>query len=308
MTRSKLFRPSSPASLALLCGVAFWILASWTPSSEAAASQRPVPTLELWDGASAISSLTVGDDLWVSVSGASTRSPFRVVLLASSGSQIAETEVFAGAHRDPRPSLLWFRSGIKGCDRLDILDPASYRFRDHAEAESWLDQETLRVVLYDPSGQRLSQRILPTRVGGKTRYFFSDASACPRSVFRTHQDVYLSGYRVEPSGEDTTLFLVDQEFPLSFGRVINEVRAAYQVYPQTLSSQLAGDSWTELMWPSGSTTRGKFGAFVRVGGDPKSFDLNVKDVSVGSYIPLEDDRNPHGITIMDWGCPPEELC
>lgn len=258
--------------------------------------------VQVGDGERPVAEHVAGDDLHVALDGAAPGTTYRLTLVDETETVIAE-EIATADETGRAASLLWFRSGVVGCDPTSQPDPALYRFRDFDQAEAVLAGERrfeVRVV-EAATGAIVEERSLPVKVDtSKPRFFFADGSGCPRSTFVEGEALYLGARGLAGDGQDAVVFLVDGSFVPALGESLRDVRPEYSAAAQTISIDPGQTSFTELLWVAPEP--GDYGAVVRLDDilDPRFRD---GDDWIGGSHPESGERSPHGITISPWDCP-----
>ena len=285
------FRPTLLIALSLF--VALCVIA---PAH--AASPRP---LTLLNGDQPVSNgiWTLGNDLYIAVNTA-PNTPLRATLLDEFKRPIASLSFNSGPSGRVRDLLMWFRSGVVGCDVGAGPDPIDYRFRDFDQLEASMTGRTVEVRLSDDGGKELATETLSLIADVKPRYYFSDASACPRSRFKTDEDVYLSGRNGDAGARRNAFFLVEQDQPVSEQGLILEARPSYSIVPQTTLPGYGRGSFTIFLWNQSESVLGRYGAIVRHFTGNTDYQLKGGDIGIG--VLDRDGKGTHGIAIVDNEC------
>lgn len=309
------------SAAALLIGGLF----SLSPIGPAPATARPLatvetsaPTLKLSNGEVRSTRHVAGDDLYVEVLSALPSKPVELRLVdgfsgglganppQDMGFEVASFNVTTDTVGHLDPTLLWFRSGVVGCDDHSRVDPLELRFESFDQAELFLPAARLQVLLLDIAGDVLALVGVPVDIPHhQTRYFFSNSQGCPRSVFDEDENIYLSARQAYPGTLNTALFFVDTDHPLTEAGEIDERRALYAQVPQVLSANEGAGEWTTLMWPAQDTVPGLYGGLVRLFSGWTGYTLEDTDFSVGAFFD-DGSRGLHGIRVREWECPPEQ--
>ena len=289
-TEGRARRRSSAPGIGLVLLAAFSLALGGNPAS-AAVLHLTAPA------AGEVAELEIGDDLRIEASGLGARRAVDILLLDDGGAELRRLEARTGADGSLPSTLLWFRTGVVGCDRIRFPDEIlPLEFATFQGAEAALLGRTFSVLLKPPAGRQVISAKRFTFVPRRSaRFFFADGEGCPRYRFETEEDIYLARYggaeevlRVFVIGARSRWRGSGQRFHESHGREEG-----------ALALPSAGG---ELLSQAGALPVGSYAAVLR-------FDLNdTRQVFVDGdvfLIPeeIEDEgpTNDDGLVINEWG-------
>lgn len=221
---SALGSPARPAPPILALAAAILLLAA------APALARPGAVIHLSNGSLPLAQLPVGEELYVSLSGAPASSPLEVRLYDQDGAQIRAEVVYTDAAGNSPPLWLWVETGVVGCDSCLAADPSAWLYATYADAETALVGQVLLVeVRTYPGGTVLASQTLPVIARPDELAYFSDAAGCPRQLFGQNEPIFLTFRRPDPSLPQRRLFLPAAAPSWPLGQPIVDARGALQV-------------------------------------------------------------------------------
>ena len=172
---------------------------------------------------------------------------------------------------------LWRRTGVVGCDPCSSPDPATYRYETFSEAEIWLADRKLTLSIFDAQDTLLRKVTVRTKPIPTERFFFADATGCPRSFLTTGENLYLMGENVRSRPWPIRFFLVDAPEPLA-GETINEVRTSFSNSPQEVFPANTNGYFLELLAPANQVDRRILSGVVRADSDDDTYIRRSDDI------------------------------
>lgn len=185
-------------SSSLTC-LAFLIL--WSPGEAGVAAAQPAPQgapadleVVLHDSRGPMhgTTLVVGRDLRVGLSGARPEHLYRFIVLDEAGGRVAERVARTDAAGVLEPVEVWDRTGIVGCNS----PPKSwheYPFANYAQATAALGGRTFELVVVDP---QIRPPVVSLPLGiqepEEAIYYWSDDKGNTKCLFETAEPVYLT--------------------------------------------------------------------------------------------------------------------
>ena len=213
--------PALLASTLLTCSLLF----------AGSAAARPSVAVAFSNGSQPISQLLIGEDLYATLSQAQPEIGLELQLFAPDGVQLAAETVITDAAGNTPPVLLWWRTGVVGCNPCLAADPAVWRFQNFSQAEAQLAQQTLTLDVVDPFSQQVLESFsLQVAAPGQEIAYFSGPNGCPREEFKVGKPIYLTLWRPDPNLPQRRLFLPAASgagWPL--GQPIADARGGLQV-------------------------------------------------------------------------------
>ena len=242
-------------------------------------------------------SWAIGDDLYVSLAGPPS-TLFTVELIDHQETVILSTTAQSDSTGLVAPFMLWFRSGVVGCDVPEDIDPSQARYEDFEQADLFLGGQPFVVKARESSGSQSATRHLTALPDPDSRIFFSDLHGCPRSLYGSSESIFLSGRHFSSDPFEVALFLVSQENPISPPNHILEVRQEWLLVPQSFPPVPLTILWTRQVWSGRNSQVGNYAAILRQFTGTTDYILHPDDQLLG----LPEGRNPHGATIHEGDC------
>ncbi len=239
--------------------------------------------------------LEIGDDLWVQAYGLAPAQALDLVLADDNGNPLRRIELSTGRDGSLGPVLLWFRTGVVGCDPCRTPgEIPPLEFSSFPEAETSLLGRTFSVRLEQPAQARSlpSPGLLTVELNlvqpRDTRFFFSDQNGCPRYRFGLQEDVYLGSFGLNPNPIRVFLVGARPSWTRS-GSLFHEIR---------------GFSTGVVLWPRASSPRLlAWGGTLPAGAYAGVLRDNVGDtrqvITGGDFLLIRLEQDPFGPTADD---------
>ncbi|MCH9651366.1 MAG: hypothetical protein K0U98_24280 [Deltaproteobacteria bacterium] len=241
-----------------------------------------------------VSSLVIGESLFVGLNGLEPNSSYQVRLLDESGFMVSYYQLTSDPSGMIEPSALWYDSGVVGCELVSAVPEDPYRYATYREAEERLHGRQFRLVVSatkkgkgkdserDAAPEEpIATAIVPMTRSEEPRVYLSDATGCPQFGVMTGgeertRDIYLSAENLPSNESELAIFLIPDQRDCTDGQVLQDVRPEYKEEPQVVRYN-GRPSFHQLLWAGEKLLPGNYDVVVRVGGDHRIKKLLPQD-------------------------------
>ena len=193
-----------------------------------------------------ISTLTIGDDLYVGLANATPGVYYDAYLKNEIGETVAATTMRADDLGQAGPLMLWERSGVQGCG-INAFTDFIHSFDRFEDAETVLDGRTFNIEVNE-SGSLVTEAstLLPMVDADKMRFYFANCNQCPIFEHIAIHELYVGAANFDPNIQELRIFVVDHSLG---SNTLTDVRPAYGP-SQVISNPT--DPLDTVVWPDPS--------------------------------------------------------